>query len=163
MYTQQVTKVHSNCSYTTFLSTFLAQLFERFCCSYVPPHFTIKQCPAHQQTPTYSKHFKHSYMMLLISRKHGNFPVGKYWFWLLIGWRSNNKQSSNKLFLWDSNLSQQPLWGLDRRWQYECSYDDNVIGLFCHSNLTLSHDTIPINFFGNLWCNFFLLFKTSSV
>ena len=43
-YTQQLPKVHSNCSCTTFFPTFLAQLFERFCCLYVPPHFMIKQC-----------------------------------------------------------------------------------------------------------------------
>ena len=40
----KVQKVHRNYSSKTLWSTFLVQLFERFCCSYVPPHFTKKQC-----------------------------------------------------------------------------------------------------------------------
>ena len=35
-------KVHRHCSCKTFWSTFLVQLFERVCCLYMPPHFTIK-------------------------------------------------------------------------------------------------------------------------
>ena len=46
--------MHRNCSCKTFLSTFLFLLFVRVCCSYVAPHFTIRQCvehPIHHQTP----------------------------------------------------------------------------------------------------------------
>ena len=39
---QQLPRVHRNCSCKTFWSTFLVQLFERACCLYMPPHFTIR-------------------------------------------------------------------------------------------------------------------------
>ena len=43
-YTYQLPKVQRNCSNRSFLSTFLFQLFERFCCLYMPLHLTLKQC-----------------------------------------------------------------------------------------------------------------------
>ena len=39
----QLPKGHRNCSCKTFWSTFLVQLLERFCCSWMPPHLTISQ------------------------------------------------------------------------------------------------------------------------
>ena len=40
----QVQKVNRNYSSKTLWSTILVQVFKRFCCSYVPPHFTKRQC-----------------------------------------------------------------------------------------------------------------------
>ena len=40
----QLPKVHMNCPTKTFSSTFLVQLLERFCCSYMPLYLTLKQC-----------------------------------------------------------------------------------------------------------------------
>ena len=51
-YTKQLPKVHSNCSCTPFLSSFWAQLIERFCCLYRPPHFIIKQLPQYCSNAT---------------------------------------------------------------------------------------------------------------
>ena len=34
-------KGNRNCFNITFLTTFLIQLFERFCCLYMPLHFTV--------------------------------------------------------------------------------------------------------------------------
>ena len=39
----QPQKVRRNCFCKNFWSTFLVQLFERACCSYIPPHFTRMQ------------------------------------------------------------------------------------------------------------------------
>ena len=50
--TYQLPKVHMNCSYKTFLSTFLVQLLERFCCSYMPTHSTLNQCVASRENST---------------------------------------------------------------------------------------------------------------
>ena len=42
-YMHQLPKRHKNCSCKTFLSTFLVQLLERFCCSWMHPNLTIRQ------------------------------------------------------------------------------------------------------------------------
>ena len=42
-YSHCFSKEHRNCSCQTFLFTFLVLLFARVCCSYVSPHFMIRQ------------------------------------------------------------------------------------------------------------------------
>ena len=42
--TKNILWLHRMYSSKNLWSTFLVQLFKRFCCSYVPPHFTIRQC-----------------------------------------------------------------------------------------------------------------------
>ena len=42
-------KGHRNCSCATFWSTFLVQQLERFCCSWMPLHLTIRQWQEHNR------------------------------------------------------------------------------------------------------------------
>ena len=106
----QVQKFNRICSSKTLLSTFLVQLFERFCCLYVPPHITIRQCLRSHTIPHQTTH---QWQLQSPPRPHDRIvhqqevcclPRGKRAF--CARWRRRRLRTCNLLFYLFLNFAQ---------------------------------------------------------